>query len=86
MSETGRKTRNGAVTFIPEGPVSKKVWDLAAELRVLADNLDQDARTMANLISRRLFAASEQAAGLERATLVRLPQRLEFRAAGCVKL
>lgn len=81
-SETGRKTRNGGVTFAPDGPVSRKVWDLAAELRVLADNLDQDARTMANLISRRLFSAADQAAGLERATLVRLPQRMEMRAAG----
>ena len=43
-SETGRKTRNGGVTFVPEGPVSRRVWNMAAELRVLADSLGQDAQ------------------------------------------
>ncbi len=81
MSETGRRTRNGAATYAATGGISEEVADLAAQLRDLADQLDQDRRLLVNAICKRMYMIKDQVAVMEHRELCCIVPELGARAA-----
>jgi len=69
MSEMARKTGNQGWTTGYDGPVSKKLFRHAAELRQLVAGLPQAAKEQADRHINGLFAEIDRVGGLEGAEL-----------------